>query len=207
MLGGSPKDPPPPLSEELSDELSSAAISADWPATTSSKILKAPLQDPSRAPLPLTGEISSPLPLMRFSRLTNQIDTALKDGTITEDEFNILITKLPAQESLNAEVDEITPKKFEEQAEEERVWLESSDVPIYEAYFTSEFLMNEKKLPPPEYLRDEVSIYSRRRQQLVDFYQEHNPAKIQNIDDLLANYKFKEILFSLQKSYGVAPQV
>jgi hypothetical protein len=144
--------------------------------------------------------------LERCSSLTNQIDTALKDGTITEDEFNILITKLPAQESLNAEIGEQSPKVFEEQAEEERVWLESSDVPIYEAYFTSEFLMNEKKLPPPEYLRDEVSLYTRRREQLVQFYEEHNPDKVENIDDLLANYKFKEILESLMKCYGVAPQ-
>ena len=129
----------------------------------------------------------------------------LKEGVITQDEFDTLAQRKVISESLDAEVQEHSPREVVMQEEEERVWREQGNMPVIEEYFTPEFLLELKKLPPPEYQRDEVSVNERRRKQLIQFYEQHNPAKLAQIDDLLANYKFADILASLRTAYGTVP--
>jgi hypothetical protein len=48
-------------------------------------------------------------------------------------------------------------------------------------------------------------LYSSRREQLVSFYLEHNPEKIADVDNILGNYKFDDVVRSLEHTYMVRP--
>ena len=45
-----------------------------------------------------------------------------------------------------------------------------------------------------------------RKEQLIQFYQKHEPSKVAAVDTLLSQYKFEDVVSSLQKKYGALPE-
>ena len=41
---------------------------------------------------------------------------------------------------------------------------------------------------------------------MIQFYQKHEPSKVAAVDTLLSQYKFEDVVSSLQKKYGALPE-
>ena len=49
------------------------------------------------------------------------------------------------------------------------------------------------------------ALFYVKREHLVDFYEEHNPANVSNVDAILQHYSAQQILDTSQERYGAQP--